>query len=190
MVHDSIVQQRTSGGSYHAEEKLYPNLINPYLTFVFPFSPFGHRNNSLSLSKVMLEETCFRLQKLERGTKSLASGLGKLEYGLSGQGYVKLGMSGSPSSYRRVQTMTHVASSLTQLYFMLDSAKRMVMSAAVHLCLMFFYTCLLPLRGRNGCKIYLGQSYNVSTLVPCLSSLGGSEYPNSIRLLCKVYRNL
>lgn len=38
----------------------------------------------------------------------------------------------------------------------------------------------LPQHRRSGCKIYLGQSYKVSAVVPCLSSLGGSEYLTSI----------
>lgn len=39
----------------------------------------------------------------------------------------------------------------------------------------------LPQHRRSGCKIYLGQRYKVST-VPCLSSLGGSEYLTSISI--------
>lgn len=57
-----------------------------------------------------------------------------------------------------------------------------------------FCICWLPQRRRSGCKIYLGQSYYVSTLVPCLSSLGGSArlhsiclYPVNVSALCMVH---
>lgn len=62
-------------------------------------------------------------------------GLGKLEYIPSGEGYVRLGLTGSHSSCHTVQALAHIAFHLTQPYFMLDSAKRKVTSAVAHLCL-------------------------------------------------------
>lgn len=53
---------------------------------------------------------------------------------LSGQGYVRLGMTGSAPTRSSAAPM---ALSLTQPYFMPDPAKRKIMSVAAHLCLMF-----------------------------------------------------
>lgn len=79
----------------------------------------------------------------------------KLEYSRSGHSYVSLGMT----------LVAHNAFALTQLYFTVDRARRKAVSAVAHLCLMPSTYAGVPWRGRNGCKIYLGQSYNVST--PC-----------------------
>lgn len=81
-----------------------------------------------------LSQRCLR--RLPGSTKGKGRALG-LEYSLSVQGYVRLGMTGSHSSYHSVQAAARMALSLTQLYFMPDSAKRKIMSAAAHLCLMF-----------------------------------------------------
>ena len=62
---------------------------------------------------------------------------GSLEHCLSGQGYVRLGMTRSHSSYHSLHAAARTALSLTQLYIMADSAKRKIMSAVAHLCLMF-----------------------------------------------------
>lgn len=100
----------------------------------------------------------------------LSSRLAELECSLPGQSYVRLGTTGSHSS--TVQVSAPIVRSQTRLYFQPDSAKGEDNVCCCSPLLDVFYICRLPQHGSRGCKIYLGQSYYVSALVPCLSSLG------------------
>lgn len=154
--------------------------IHPQLTFLFSILSFSchSSSNSLCLSKVTLEET------LSAKVTGMNKGLG-FRFGQTGIQPVWAGLCKTwldwlsqllpqcagcgPHSIQFNPTVFHAR---------LCKEEGNVCSCSPLLDV--FCICSLPQRGRSGCKIYLGQSYKVSTLVPCLSSLGGSEYLNSI----------
>lgn len=103
--------------------------------------------------------------------KGWALGFGKQEYSLS-RSYVTLGQTGYHNYY---PFSTGCGLHGTEHNPTVFHARLHIKEDNVYCyspLLDVFCICWLSQWGRSGCKIYLGQSYYVSTLVPCLSSLG------------------
>lgn len=127
------------------------------LTDIYLLRPRHHSDHS-NLRAPRCEQTASA--KATRLGQVLVFRFGELEYSRPGHSYVSLGI-----ALTAFRMGPNVAFHLTQRYFTVDCAKRKAASAVAHLCLMPSTYGGVPRRGRNGCKIYLGQSYNVST--PC-----------------------